>query len=89
MDPSAVENVHKKAPTLIIECYFWNLLHRLGANDDFRNRVQEDYHTGTSPLESIQLQMVSQIPLDYMHMICLGVTKNYCTSGSMDTKYHD
>ncbi|KYN10883.1 hypothetical protein ALC57_16983 [Trachymyrmex cornetzi] len=35
---------------------------------NFNNRVQEDHHTGVSPFESIKLGMVSQFPLDYMHL---------------------
>jgi len=43
-------------------------------DENFKNRLQEDHHTGTSPFESI-LPMVSRFPLDYMHLVCLGVTK--------------
>lgn len=42
---------------------------------NFNNRVQEDHHTGVSPFESIKLGMISQFPLDYMHLVCLGVVK--------------
>lgn len=47
----------------------------LRSDQDFSNRVQEDHHTGVSPFESIQLPMVSRFPLDYMHLVCLGVMK--------------
>lgn len=48
----------------------------LRTDENFKNRTQEDHHTGVSPFESIiQLSMVSRFPLDYMHLICLGVTK--------------
>lgn len=47
----------------------------LRTDANFSNRVQEDHHTGVSPFESIQLSMVSRFPLDYMHLVCLGVTK--------------
>jgi len=37
-------------------------------------KSDEDYHLRTSALEKIQhLGLVTQIPLDYFHLICLGV----------------
>lgn len=30
---------------------------------------------GTSPLQKLNLGMVTSFPLDYMHLVCLGVTK--------------
>lgn len=47
----------------------------LRTDQNFKNRIQEDHHTSVSPFESIQLPMVSRFPLDYVHLICLGVTK--------------
>lgn len=47
----------------------------LRTDENFKNRIQEDHHTGVSAFESIQLPMVSRFPLDYMHLVCLGVTK--------------
>lgn len=47
----------------------------LRTDENFYNRVQEDHHIGASPFESIQLPMVSRFPLDYMHLVCLGVMK--------------
>ncbi|XP_039308985.1 uncharacterized protein LOC120356847 isoform X2 [Solenopsis invicta] len=43
-------------------------------DENFKNRLQEEHHNNTSSLESI-LPMVSRFPLDYMHLVCLGVTK--------------
>ncbi|KAB0803466.1 hypothetical protein PPYR_00436, partial [Photinus pyralis] len=45
----------------------------------FKNQTDEDHHTGISPLIEIQLGMVSQFPIDYMHNICLGVVKKLLT----------
>uniref|UniRef100_A0A1Y1MBE4 DUF4218 domain-containing protein n=1 Tax=Photinus pyralis TaxID=7054 RepID=A0A1Y1MBE4_PHOPY len=51
-----------------------NLKHR--TNQEFRNKVDEDHHTGTTILESIPgLNMIAAFPLDYMHLICLGVMR--------------
>ncbi|XP_037791319.1 uncharacterized protein LOC119586651 [Penaeus monodon] len=40
----------------------------------FDARDDEAHHTGSSPLSGC-LGMVSQIPLDYMHLVCLGVKR--------------
>lgn len=34
-----------------------------------------EHHTGDSILEKLGIGMVTQIPLDYMHLVCLGVVK--------------
>lgn len=47
----------------------------LRTNDMFRNRTQIEHHTGDSILEKFNIGMVSQIPIDYMHLVCLGVVK--------------
>lgn len=44
-------------------------------DESFANRPDEDHHKGISPLSQIHLGMVSQIPLDYVHLVCLGVVK--------------
>ena len=40
--------------------------------DTFQN---EEHHRGRSPLSDLPIGMVSQFPLDYMHLVCLGVTR--------------
>lgn len=47
----------------------------LRTNDTFKCRTQIEHHTGDSILEKLSIGMVSQIPLDYMHLVCLGVMK--------------
>lgn len=44
----------------------------LRTDEFFRQRTQPEHHLGTSILENFNIGMVSQIPLDYMHLICLG-----------------
>lgn len=41
----------------------------------FKNQEQEEYHLGESLLLDLDFGMVSQIPLDYQHLVCLGVAK--------------
>lgn len=47
----------------------------LRTNESFKNRNQEEHHTGRSILEKLDIGMVSQILIDYMHLVCLGVVK--------------
>jgi len=37
--------------------------------------LDEDHHKGTSPLSMLPIGMVSQVPFEYMHLVCLGVMK--------------
>lgn len=49
---------------------------RLRTDTLFRLKDQESHHTNTSILEEIPgLDMVHSFPLDYMHLVCLGVMK--------------
>ena len=41
----------------------------------FDEMVNEEHHIGSSPLKNLSIGMVSQFPLDYMHLVCLGVVK--------------
>lgn len=43
-------------------------------DEEYITRVGEDHHKeGTSPLSMIPMNMVSQVPFEYMHLVCLGV----------------
>lgn len=51
-----------------------NCKKRTGQN--FQNKSQIQHHSGTSVIERIPgIDMVSHVPLEYMHLICLGVMK--------------
>ncbi|EZA52951.1 hypothetical protein X777_07647 [Ooceraea biroi] len=41
----------------------------------FENKTQPEHHRITTILENANIGMVSQLPLDYMHLVCLGVMK--------------
>uniref|UniRef100_A0A6P7GVQ8 Uncharacterized protein LOC114347306 n=1 Tax=Diabrotica virgifera virgifera TaxID=50390 RepID=A0A6P7GVQ8_DIAVI len=48
----------------------------LRTDDTFRTKKQKNHHNETSILENIPgLDMINSFPLDYMHLICLGVMK--------------
>ncbi|CAI6353190.1 unnamed protein product [Macrosiphum euphorbiae] len=44
-------------------------------NESFRNKVNEEYHKGDSPLELLPINIIDVVCLDYMHNVCIGVTK--------------
>ncbi|XP_012531676.2 uncharacterized protein LOC105834031 [Monomorium pharaonis] len=54
---------------------FPDLNAELRTDANFIERANDDHHTATSIFEEIKLGMVSQFPLDYMHLVCLGVIK--------------
>lgn len=47
----------------------------LRTDESFRLKLNSKHHTGTSLLEELDIGMVSQNVLDYMHLVCLGVVK--------------
>lgn len=50
--------------------------YQLRTDGTFRSKEQDSHHTGTSVLEQIPgLDMIRCFPLDYMHLVCLGVVK--------------
>lgn len=43
---------------------------------EFRTKTDENFHIGTSIIGNVpNLDLVNNIPLDYMHLVCLGVTR--------------
>lgn len=49
---------------------------QLHTDESFVLRLNEEHHVGVSPLLEISgLRLVSCIPLDYMHLCCLGIMK--------------
>lgn len=49
----------------------------LRSDDSFRNRLNEEHHLGQSIFEETEVGMVSQFPVEYMHLVCLGVVKKF------------
>lgn len=42
----------------------------------FREKTNAEHHIGTSLIENIpNLDLIDNVPLDYMHLVCLGVVK--------------
>ena len=47
----------------------------LRTDAQFNEMVDEEHHLGPSPLRSLPIEMISQFPIDYMHLVCLGVMR--------------
>ena len=41
----------------------------------YNEQRQPEHHIGISPLTRLAVNMVSQFPLEYMQLVCLGVTR--------------
>jgi len=44
-------------------------------DSSFRNRDQPQHHIGPTCLERLPIDMVQCFPFEYMHLICLGITR--------------
>lgn len=59
-------------------------------NASFRNKTDEDHHVGDdSPLLQLDIDMIELFPIDYMHNVCLGVTRKLLmswTSGDLSVR---
>ena len=42
---------------------------------DFRAMTDDGHHLGVSLFQQLNIDLVSQFPLDYMHLVCLGVVR--------------
>lgn len=54
---------------------FPDVVSGLRTNESFRNRLHEDHHNFTSPVEELPINMIEHFPHDYLHCVCLGVVK--------------
>lgn len=55
---------------------FNGINHALRTDEEYIQVVNEDHHKeGISPLSLLPIGMVSQVPFEYMHLVCLGIMK--------------
>lgn len=47
----------------------------LHSNETFRQQLYPCHHTGQSPFLQLDVDIISLFPLDYMHLLCLGIMK--------------
>lgn len=62
---------------------------RLRTNDSFREKLQEEHHKDTPILMKLNVDMITNVPLDYMHLCCLGVMKrilHLCCRGPQNVR---
>lgn len=60
---------------------FGSIDHYLRTNKDYLKCLDEDHHKdGKSPLSMLLIGMVSQVPFEYMHLVCLEVMKKLLSS---------
>lgn len=60
----------------------------LRTDQSFKDQLQEEHHLGESLLLELDFGMVSQIPLDYQHLVRLGVAKRYLLRLANGSKAH-
>lgn len=68
---------------------FPELTAKLRNNFSFRNKSQPEHHKIDTILQELDIDMISQIPLDPMHLVYLGVTKRllqFWVQGRMDVR---
>ena len=44
-------------------------------NLSFRNKEHPEHHNETTIIEKTSLDLVNDVPVEYMHLICLGVVR--------------
>jgi hypothetical protein len=47
---------------------------------EFDEMANVEHHKGTSPLSILHMGLVTGFPLDYLHLVCLGVTRRLLTA---------
>ena len=67
---------------------FEDLNSKLRTNESFRAQTNKNHHHDRSPLEQLNLDMVRSFPLDYMHLVCLGVVRKllFLIAGELSTE---
>uniref|UniRef100_A0A1Y1K7P0 DUF4806 domain-containing protein n=1 Tax=Photinus pyralis TaxID=7054 RepID=A0A1Y1K7P0_PHOPY len=63
----------------------------LRSDANFLNQVQEEHHKGVSILTELGIGLITSFPLDYMHLVCLGVMKKMIKlwmRGSLKFRWH-
>ncbi len=61
----------------------------LRTDSSFLEQVDSDHHVGFSPLCELNIGLVTQVVLDYMHLVCLGIMRkliHYWTDGAPNKK---
>lgn len=62
------EYVHNRVTFPRIDC-------QLRTDSSFRLKTDDDHHHGPSELENLPIDVIKQVPYEFMHLVCLGVTR--------------
>ncbi|XP_074097087.1 uncharacterized protein LOC141526157 [Cotesia typhae] len=54
---------------------FVGINHKLRTDLEYRMLSDVDHHKGKSAIHDLPINLVNQVPFDYMHLVCLGVMK--------------
>lgn len=54
---------------------FPDLNSKLRTNEEFYCQTDDDYHKETSLLCDLKVDLVTSVPLDYTHLVLLGIVK--------------
>ena len=54
---------------------FLELNSKKRTNSSFRSQLHEEHHKGKSLFEDLNIDMITNFPIDYMHCACLGMMK--------------
>lgn len=57
---------------------FLNLTFTKRTDESFTLKTQKSHHVKETLLSELKIGLVSQVPLDYLHLVCLGVTRKLC-----------
>lgn len=49
--------------------------HQLRTDVEYRSLKDVDHHNGESAIHKLPMDLVNEVPFDYMHLVCLGVMK--------------
>ncbi|XP_036141155.1 uncharacterized protein LOC118645023 isoform X1 [Monomorium pharaonis] len=66
---------------------FIGINHSSRTNEEYIRCLDEDHHKGNSPLATLPIDMVSQVPFEYMHLVCLGVVKKLLSALNVLKRY--
>lgn len=59
---------------------FTGIKHCIRTDDEYVRLVDDEHHKGPSPLSRLPIGLVSQVPVEYMHSVCIGVAKKLLMS---------
>jgi hypothetical protein len=69
------ERCEQKGKSVARRVIFSEINSKKRTDESFIKQSQEEHHKDTSPLSILNIGLVTGVPLDYMHLICLGVMK--------------